>query len=405
MQLYKRTDKLYDDADGEGNDDGFGGDSDSENDETDPVSMTAADLFGKPNESLIRSYKMKMQSGKKGGKGNNQKKGGAKEAMIGNKNKDDDTDSWDNHNFEEDGLDWKERGNRDDEEGSDRQEDANDGQVNEEGVISDEEGSDALLANTGNKLSSHGIQSQKLQEQTLALEKDLLAEKPWAMMGEASGADRGQDSLLDGGDSGPTPEFAVAFKPPPILTAEHTADIEEIIKKRIVDEDWDDVIPRELPDIGRKRGDDPPEVSQEKSKLGLGELYEREYLKKTKGFDRDAHEKQTLEDAAKEEMKRLFANLCSQLDALSNYQFAPRPVAEEADVQQNKGSVIAMEEVLPLHVGQGRVAVPEEVFGGGENSVGKGAGKKGTVLKGESELDQVRESSGTYTSIAGGYEM
>jgi len=45
----------------------------------------------------------------------------------------------------------------------------------------------------------------------------------------------------------------------------------------------------------------------------LSELYEREYLKKTAGFVRDAHEKQTEEDAAKEEMKRLFANLCSYL--------------------------------------------------------------------------------------------
>ena len=50
-------------------------------------------------------------------------------------------------------------------------------------------------------------------------------------------------------------------------------------------------------------------MSQEKSKLGLGELYEREYLKKTKGFGRDSHKKQTKEDTAKEEMKRLFVNL------------------------------------------------------------------------------------------------
>ena len=73
---------------------------------------------------------------------------------------------------------------------------------------------------------------------------------------------------------------------------------------------------------------------------------EREYLKKTTGFDKDANEKQTEEDAAKEEMKRLFANLCSQLDALSNYHFAPRPVADEADVQNREDvPAIAMEEV------------------------------------------------------------
>jgi U3 small nucleolar RNA-associated protein MPP10 len=63
----------------------------------------------------------------------------------------------------------------------------------------------------------------------------------------------------------------------------------------------------------RAQRGEAPDVSQEKSKLGLSELYEREYLKKTAGFDRDAHEKQTEEDAAKEEMKRLFANLCSYL--------------------------------------------------------------------------------------------
>ena len=40
-----------------------------------------------------------------------------------------------------------------------------------------------------------------------------------------------------------------------------------------------------------------------------------------------------------------------------------------------------MEEVLPLHVSQSRGVAPEEVYGTGK-------GKK-SVLKGESELDQV----------------
>ena len=54
-----------------------------------------------------------------------------------------------------------------------------------------------------------------------------------------------------------------------------------MIKLRVLGEDWDDVIPRALPDLGLgMREDETPEVSQEKSKLGLGELYEQEYLKK-----------------------------------------------------------------------------------------------------------------------------
>ena len=339
--------------------------------------MSAADFFGKPIKKLIQSYKAKHD-----GKKNDKKKDGATTKKATKKTSfadDDDADSWDEHNFEEDGMDWKGGGGD--------EEDVNDGDENGEDQFDnedeeDEEEEEIEMKDDNQKLSAHALQAQKLKEQTLRLEQDLISEKPWMMRGEAKGSDRAQDSLLDS-----TPEFEVAFKPPPILTAEHTTDIEEMIKRRIIDEDYDDVIPRELPDIGaHKRGGEAPEVSQEKSKLGLGELYEREYLKKTTGFDRSAHEKQTEEDEAKEEMKVLFANLCSQLDALSNYHFAPRPVADEADVQNREDvPAIAMEEVLPLHVSQSRGMAPEEVYG-----TGKG---KQSVLKGESELDQVSSVS------------
>ena len=371
-------------------------DDDSDDEErdggVDASTMTASDFLGKPNKKLIENYKAKQQGGKKKKKKNvndskdNKKSGSAaknKKAKSFADNDNDDADSWDDHNFEEDGMDWKDTGDDDDEEeedGSEGNSDDDDDQLlldDEDDGQSDNEEEDMNDDHNNQKLSAHAIQARKLKEQTERLEHDLISEKPWKMMGEAKSTDRATDSLLDS-----TPEFEVAFKPPPILTAEHTTDIEEMIKRRVIDEDYDDVVPRELPDIGaHKRGGDAPEVSQEKSKLGLGELYEREYLKKTTGFDRSAHEKQTEEDAAKEEMKQLFANLCSQLDALSNYHFAPRPVADEADVQNREDvPAIAMEEVIPLHVSQSRGVAPEEVYGAGK-------GKK-SVLKGESELDQ-----------------
>jgi U3 small nucleolar RNA-associated protein MPP10 len=169
----------------------------------------------------------------------------------------------------------------------------------------------------------------------------------------------------------------------PIITVEHTLSIEDMIKKRILAEDWDDVVPRELPDIGMsKRNGELPEVSQEKSKLSLGELYEREYLKKVTGYDKDAIEKETEEEKAKSEMKMLFANLCSKLDALSNYHFAPRPVADEAEVKSTATPAVAMEEILPLHVSDSQAVAPEEVYA-------KKKGREG-ILRGESEFDQVR---------------
>lgn len=394
-------DQLYEEGGSE--DDGFG-DDDSDDDDNakapvDASTMTAADFFGKPDKDLIKRYKEEQKGG--GNKGVKKNKGfddddeeedGGKNGKKGKKKAtlsfrdDDDADSWDEHNFEEGGMDWKEGDGDDDDDVDDDDVGEGEDDIEDEQMIGkDEEGDDGDEDSGENKkLSAHEIQSEKLRKQTLQLEQDMMSEKPWKMMGEAKGADRATDSLLDS-----TPEFEVAFKPPPILTPEHTASIEEMIKRRIVDEDYDDVVPRELPDIGAsKRGDgSAPEVSQEKSKLGLGELYEREYLKKTTGYDRTEDEKRTELDAAKEEMKTLFANLCSQLDALSNYHFAPRPVADEADVANREDvPAIAMEEVLPLHVSQSRAAAPEEVFAGGK-------GRK-SVLKGESELDQVRRSFG-----------
>lgn len=347
--------QLYDDDDG------------NNSDGEDPEEMTAADFFGKPDTKLIKRYKEQQKTGSKG-----------KSRSKSNDMKFDEEDSWNDVDFAEDGLDWKDGGEEEDEmesDGDDAERGASDEDDGEdsEGDMEEEEGDDEQNM----KLSSHDIKSKKLEEQTLRLEEEMMAEKPWRMLGEAKGTNRPSDSLLDS-----TPEFEVAFKPPPIITAGHTADIEEIIKKRIIEEDWDDVVPRELPDIGAsKRGGDAPEVSQEKSKLGLGELYEREYLKKSTGFDKDAHEKETEEDAAKEEMKKLFADLCSHLDALSNYHFAPRPVADEADVQNREDvPAIAMEEVLPLHMSKSRGVAPEEVYGAGKGRT--------SVLKGESEMDQ-----------------
>lgn len=333
---------------------------DNDNSDDEPEDMTAADFFGKPDAKLIKRYKEQQDKGGGVGKKKNKSR---------NEMKFDDDDSW-NDEFAEDGMDWK-GGDEDDD--IESKSDADKEEASDESDIEESDDDEPPII----KQSTHDIQSQKLEKQTLQLEEEMMSEKPWRMLGEAKGTERPSDSLLDS-----TPEFEVAFKPPPIITAGHTANIEEIIKKRIIDEDWDDVVPRELPDIGAsKRGGDAPEVSQEKSKLGLGELYEREYLKKTTGFDRDAHEKETEEDAAKEEMKELFANLCSQLDALSNYHFAPRPVADEADVKNREDvPAIAMEEVLPLHMSKSRGVAPEEVF-----ATGKG---RASVLKGDSEMDQ-----------------
>ena len=324
----------------------------SEDDDDDVVNMTAADFFGKPNKTYYEMHKRKVAA----------KKPQAKSGEI--------DDSWGDENDEymdEDGnVAW-----------SDRRDDQTPGDDDDENEISQgieyPESPDEDAQNN----SRHTKESAKLLKQTKLLENELLAEKPWQMSGESKSSSRPVNSLLEA-----TPEFQYATKMAPTITVEQTASLEEVIKQRVLSEEWDDVVPRELPDVGwyRSRGE-LPEVSQEKSKLGLGELYEREYLKKAVGYDVDAVEKQTEEEVAKNEMRQLFANLCSKLDALSNYQFAPRPVADEADVRPVTTPAIAMEEVLPLHVSDARGVAAEEIY----------APKRGRegILRGETEMDQV----------------
>lgn len=348
------------------------GDDQDEDDDADAVNVTAATFFGQPKKPS-KEYHRKL---KDSNSANNTKVKKQKVSFIDENP--DEADSWNDHDFTE-GEDWR---GKDTEDTVAHREDDDNNHILKDGAPSEAEKKntqeeDIVDTKEAEKLSRHAIHAKKLNELTKKLEEEALAEKPWQMVGESKGSQRPVNSLLD-----TTADFEFATKLAPIITVEHTTSIEEIIKQRILAEDWDDVIPRELPDIGlSKRNGELPEVSQEKSKLSLGELYEREYLKKAVGYDADAVEKETEEGQAKNELKMLFANLCSKLDALSNYHFAPRPVADEADVKTSATPAIAMEEVLPLHVSDAQVSAPEEIY----------AKKKGreSIVRGESEMDQV----------------
>ena len=82
-------------------------------------------------------------------------------------------------------------------------------------------------------------------------------------------------------------------------------------------------------------------------------------------------------------MKKLFANLCSKLDKLSNSHFAPRPVADEVGVKSADTATIATEDTLPLHVSGAKALAPEEVFDKKKDREG--------ILSREDEIDQVSE--------------
>lgn len=60
------------------------------------------------------------------------------------------------------------------------------------------------------------------------------------------------------------------------MSAVHTGSLEDMIKQRIREERFDSVIPKRRDQMGVKKGNkDDFELSQEKSKEGLGDIYEK----------------------------------------------------------------------------------------------------------------------------------
>lgn len=94
-------------------------------------------------------------------------------------------------------------------------------------------------------------------------------------------------------------------------------------------------------------------MDQEKSKVGLAEVYAQEFLKMKQGEQEVASPEQ---DQIKEAMGQLF----KKLDALSNYHFMPRPAQAELKLVNNLPT-ISVEEVAPATVSDGTLLAPQEI--------------------------------------------
>lgn len=135
-----------------------------------------------------------------------------------------------------------------------------------------------------------------------AIEEQILGEKPWQLRGEISAHARPLNSLLF-----EEVNFEQTIKKPQI-TPETTENLEAIIKQRIKDNKFDDPVRKTKPMIPTSSRQ--VEVSSEKSKVGLAQLYEQELISKvTSGQTKDGPEKDV--------EIRLYA-LIKKLDALND---------------------------------------------------------------------------------------
>ncbi|KAH7193037.1 U3 small nucleolar ribonucleoprotein complex, subunit Mpp10 [Fusarium flagelliforme] len=224
--------------------------------------------------------------------------------------------------------------------------------------------SDASAGDPKSRKSAHERRQAKLAEEIRKLEAASVAKREWALSGEAAAVDRPMNSLLE-----EDLDFEHVGKPVPVITPEVSESIEDLIKRRILAQEFDEVIKRR-PDTegaasGTRRG--LIELDDSKATKGLAEIYEEEHVKNN---NPDSYVSQSDEKLQKEEkeVEAMWKDVCARLDALSSWHYKPKPAAPSLSVVADVAT-IAMEDAQPTTAqgvtGESSRMAPQEVYKAG----------------------------------------
>lgn len=204
-----------------------------------------------------------------------------------------------------------------------------------------------------------------------------MADKAWQYRGEIQGRERETNAAL-----GVDLDLERGVNINSILeetnTVEKSVSIEDIITSRIRDEAFDDPIRKEAP--REKASRELPELSQEKSEKGLGEIYEDMYMKEIQGVDKESDELKEKH----EKITTMYNKLVYLLDRLANSSYTPSYLYKDMSVNKSTSSIM-MEESTPAIMSNEQSKAPEEVYARKE-------GRKG-ILVGDSEITQEQRQS------------
>lgn len=264
--------------------------------------------------------------------------------------------------------------------------------------------------------SAHERRKAAIAEEIRKLEAANVAKRQWTLSGEARAADRPLNSLLE-----EDLDFERAGKPVPVITAEVSESIEELIKRRILAHDFQDIARRRPDDLATgqdgKRGRLAFELDDTKSKQGLAEQYEEEHLRRTDPNFVDVQDEKLAKE--QKEIDGLWRDVCAKLDSLSSWHFRPKQPAAQLDIRVD-APTITMEDARPNAGGDVAGAsqlAPQEIYKAGEGAEGtreEVVGKSGLPAGREElsrdekkrrrrrEKERIHKAGGNQTSKAGG---
>lgn len=230
--------------------------------------------------------------------------------------------------------------------------------------------SDVSAGDPKSRRSAHERRQAKLSEEIRKMESELVAKRAWTLSGEASASMRPQNSLLEH-----DLDFEHAGKPIPVITEETSEEIEDLVKRRIIAGEFDEIVKRR-PDANVpadvRRG--MIELDDSKGKQSLAEIYEEEHVKNS---NPDAYVSAKDEKLHKEEKEidNMWKDLSARLDALSSWHYKPKPAAPSLTVVSDVATV-AMEDAQPTTAqgvsGGDNMLAPQEVYKAGQDTADKG---------------------------------
>ncbi|KAF8642351.1 hypothetical protein AX16_009620 [Volvariella volvacea WC 439] len=204
-------------------------------------------------------------------------------------------------------------------------------------------------------LSTHEKRMALLQKQIEELEDENVAPKDWVLMGEATSRTRPQNSLL-----AEDLEFDRVAKAVPVVTVEAVKALEDRIRARILEGQFDDVVRLRPVDDKLFLPSRFVELKETKSTQSLAQVYEEDYLAQRDGSKPGGARDEKLQKEHTE-IENLWESICSKLDALCNAHFTPKQPKATISTISNASTTI-LESALPTTKSAVSMLAPEEVF-------------------------------------------